>query len=107
MDNHHDHHENAKPSNKWVATPILLAFLSIAALVTFLSLATGTCCGGTCKDKVKTEEHGVHDTEHGEHRDNTVEENNEALKDSTTTTDTTATHENHDQHEGHGDGHGH
>jgi hypothetical protein len=109
MDNHH---EDTKPSNKWVATPIVLAFLTIAALVSFLSFATGTCCGGQCKDKANTEqhggEHGVKDSEHGETRDNTQIENNEALKDSTTTDSSATTHD----HEGHGnhnesEGHGH
>jgi hypothetical protein len=105
MDHHNDHHEESKPSNKWVATPILLAFFTIAALVTFLSLATRTCCGGECKEKAKTEEHGGgHGEGHDDH--NTQIENNEMLKDSTTaTSDSTGKQEQGDSEQGESHGH--
>ncbi len=104
----HNDHEAPKPSNKWLATPILMAFLTIAALVTFLSFATGTCCGGDkcCKEKAKTEEHGGEHGTTNEHGTSETTNENTASDSTATTTDSTATHEGHEGH-GEGDGHGH
>lgn len=55
-----NHHENPKPSNKWVATPIVAAFIFVSCVVFFLTMASGQCCGGNCDSKTKTE----HSTEH-------------------------------------------
>jgi hypothetical protein len=100
MENHH--HEEPKPTNKWLATPILMAVIVIAGIVTFLGQVSGQCCDGECKAKNKTEhsteQHGTtHENDHG------TGNTEHATTDSThATTDSTAAH---DGHESHGEGH--
>jgi hypothetical protein len=107
MENHHDHHEEPKPSNKWITTPIIMAILVIGCIVTFLGVASGTCCNGKCNEKTKTEQHDVHmdSTDYGDQH-NEERENADAVKDSTGVDSTTNTHE-HTEGSEHGDTHGH
>lgn len=80
------HHEDPQPTNKWVATPIVMAFLFISVVIFFISLAAK----GKGKD-AKTQEHGTeqHDAtntdEHGE-----VKTNETAIDTSKVTADTTS-----------------
>jgi len=102
MENHHDH-EEPKPSNKWITTPIIMAVLVIGCIVTFLGMASGTCCSGKCNEKTKTEQHGTgHEEDHGykhEEEGTTKEE----IKDSTTVD----SHGEEEQSEEHSEEHGH
>lgn len=107
MENHHDHHEEPKPSNKWITTPIIMAILVIGCVVTFLGMASGTCCDGKCNEKAKTEQHGTgHEEEHGTTHDDhgTTTE----VKDSTAVDSTAAVNNGAENHgEEHGENHGH
>lgn len=109
MENHHHDHETPQPSNKWIATPILLAVFVIALVATFLSMKSNTCCEGSCKEKANTEQHGNdHGTtdEHAttsEHSESATNDSTKTTSDSTSTTNEPAKHEGH----GEGDGHGH
>jgi hypothetical protein len=99
MENHH--HEEPKPTNKWISTPILMAVIVICCVVGFLNFASGQCCGGKC-DAEHKKEHNTeqHDAPHGEVK------THEVVADTThATTDTTAVHEGHDEHAGHDHGH--
>jgi len=105
MENHHDHHEEPKPSNKWITTPIIMALLVIGCIVTFLGMASGTCCGGKCNEKTKTEQHGTtHEEDHGDkHEEEGKVEDKETVSDSTKTE-----HSEGEEHtEEHSEGHGH
>lgn len=96
MTEHHDHHD-PKPSNKWIATPILAAVVVIALVVGFISLSTGQCCGGKCESKTGTEQHGAPNHDGGEHE--TV--NEEKADTSASTADSNATAPVEEGHEGH------
>lgn len=51
-----NHHEETEPTNKWVATPIVMAFIFISVVIFFITLAAR----GKDKDKdIKTKEHGT------------------------------------------------
>lgn len=65
MENHHN--EEPKPTNKWVATPIVMAFLLISVVVFFITLGANNA---NCKD-TKTKEQGT------EHHDATNKEEHE------------------------------
>jgi hypothetical protein len=100
MENHH--HEEPKPTNKWIATPILMAVIVIAGIVTFLGQVSGSCCEGECKAKNKTE-HGTEQHETTTGHDHGADHTAPSTADTThATTDSTAAH---DGHENHGEGH--
>lgn len=94
-----NHHEDPKPSNKWLATPILAAVLFICCVVGFLTIATGQCCGGECKEKTKTEHTTGTHGEEGDHKDVTATDSTDTVKDSTKVEE--VHEEGHEEHEGH------
>lgn len=99
MENHH--HEESKPTNKWISTPILMAVIVIACITGMFSLVSGQCCEGKCDEKNKTEQHGTtHGDEHGEVK------NEETVADTTAaTTDSTASVDGHEENSEHSHGH--
>ncbi len=106
MENHHHDHEEPKPSNKWIATPILLAVFVIGLVSVFLSMQSTACCQGSCKEKANTEQHG---NEHGttdEHTSTNGHDEEPVAADTTkTTADSTSNATEPTGHEGHGHGH--
>jgi hypothetical protein len=95
MENHH--HEEPKPTNKWMATPILLAVVIIGIIAGFLSMKSTACCDGECKDKNKTEEHATtHEENHGDVK--TTETTADSTASTTDSTEVVEDHENHDAH---------
>jgi hypothetical protein len=103
MENHD--HEEPKPTNKWLATPIIMAVCVIAILVCFLSSKSGNCCDKKCNDKAPTEHvTGEHATT-GEHGDET-NMHPEGADSTAATKDSSATVEGHGEHS-ESEGHGH
>lgn len=89
-----DNHSNQEPTpakDKWLATPILMAILTVGGIVGILMLLSGQC--SCCEGKAKVDDH--HQTEHhsgsGHHDDATHEDHDsdsdEAVTDSTATND--------------------
>lgn len=99
MENHH--HEEPKPTNKWIAAPILLAVFFISCITLFLSSKSGPCCEGQCDPKNKTEEHGAI---HGDgHSTEVAHDSTSATTDSAATTaDSTVVVDSHNSETEHG-----
>lgn len=99
MAEHHDH-QDPKPTNKWIATPILAAVVVIGLVVGIITLSTGQCCGGKCESKAGTEQGaGHHGETDGGHETTTGDEANTdstaAVADSTAEAPVEESHDAH------------
>ena len=82
MENHHN--EEPKPSNKWVATPIVMAICIISLVVFFITLGA--------KGKSKSNKQKDHGTE--QHATANKEDRGEVKNNETSTDTTKITNEN-------------
>ena len=91
-----NHHEDPKPANKWIATPIVAAFIVIALVVTFIQASSGqfSKCSN-CKVPIKNSDQ--HDKKHEDGQSNVKSDEN-ATDTSKTTNDSTKVVEVHEDH---------
>lgn len=96
---HHHHSEEPKPSNKWLATPILLALVFILGVLSILWITTGNRGNLACKDDKHGDTHGTeqHD-EHGKKDEHATTHDQTVVTNDSAKTDSSATHENHEGH---------